>query len=528
MAVWLERIRWPILVLGLIALAAAAAWYFITGDFGVPSRALLVVGVLLVGIYVAIEPGEVAEALGSRGARYGGNTVLVAVVFLGILGVVNFLSIRHSQRWDVTASGINTLSEQTQKVLDGLPAPVHVTAFVNPNDRVAEPVERLLRNYEAASGGKFTWETIDPDANPGAARQFGIRQYNTIVFQMGDRRQDSTGLTESDFTSALIKLTAAVQPKVYFLTGHGEHSPDAATPDSYSEMKRALTAENYQVETLNLVTQGRVPDDAAVLIIGSPRNPLLPEEIQAINEYLDRAGHLFLLVDPRTAANVAEIVQRWGITFSEGLVYDPPAAFSRDPRAPVVSRYGFHKVTESLARDNLSIVFVEATSINVPSERQQGVTITKLAETSGDRSYVKAVDAPGTDFVEGQDIQGPVTLAVAVEAEAPNAPAPPDNPDAPPAARPKARAVIVGDSDFPTNNVAALISVLGGNNRDFFVNAVNWLSGSEELAAIRPRPPEQRTVFLSTAQRNTIFFATVILIPLLALGAGGLVWWSRR
>lgn len=137
MAVWLERIRWPILVLGLIALAAAAAWYFITGDFGVPSRALLVVGVLLVGIYVAIEPGEVAEALGSRGARYGGNTVLVAVVFLGILGVVNFLSIRHSQRWDVTASGINTLSEQTQKVLDGLPAPVHVTAFVNPNDRVA-------------------------------------------------------------------------------------------------------------------------------------------------------------------------------------------------------------------------------------------------------------------------------------------------------------------------------------------------------------------------------------------------------
>ena len=51
------------------------------------------------------------------------------------------------------------------------------------------------------------------------AQQFGIRNYNTVIFQMGDKRQDSTGLTESDFTSALIKLTASSQPKIYFLTG---------------------------------------------------------------------------------------------------------------------------------------------------------------------------------------------------------------------------------------------------------------------------------------------------------------------
>lgn len=83
---------------------------------------------------------------------------------------------------------------------------------------------------------------------------------------------------------------------------------------------------------------------------------------------------------------------------------------------------------------------------------------------------------------------------------------------------------MVGDSDFPTSNVLRLPV----GNRDFFLNAVNWLSGSEELASLRPKPPEQRTLFLSTAQRNTIFFSTVILIPLLALLAGGLVWWSRR
>ncbi|HEY7067835.1 MAG TPA: Gldg family protein [Chloroflexota bacterium] len=530
-----ERIRFPVLVLGILAIAAAAVWYFIQGYFDTPQRILLVVGVLLVGIYVAIEPGEVTSTLATRGARYGGNAVLVAVVFLGILALLNFLAIRHSQRWDVTASGVNTLSEQTQKVLDGLPSPVHVTAFVSPDDRQTPAIENLLRNYEVNSGGKLSWEEIDPATQPGAAQQFGIRQYNTIVFQMGDKRQDSTGLTESDFTSALIKLTASVQPKVYFLTGHGEHNPDGQTPDSFSEMKRNLTTENYQVDTLNLATDGRVPDDAAVLVIASPRNPLLPSEIQAINDYLDRAGHLFLMVDPRTGANVADIVQRWGITFSDGLVFDPAAAFQRDPRAIVIQKYGLHKVTESLVRDNLPIVLVEATSINVPQPAPQGVQITKLAETSGDRSFVKPVDAQGTDFVEGEDTRGPVTLAVAIEANAPNAP--PSSADQPTpggaAATPtantaKARAVIVGDSDFASNNIQAIISALGGNNRDFFMNAVSWLGGSDDLAAIRPKPPDQRPLFLGTAQRNTIIFGTVILIPLLVLVAGGLVWWGRR
>jgi ABC-type uncharacterized transport system involved in gliding motility auxiliary subunit len=527
-----ERIRFPVLIIGLIALAAAGVWYFIQGYFDTPQRILLVVGVLLVGIYVAIEPGEVAGALGSRGARYGGNTVLVIVVFLGILGLLNFLSIRHSQRWDVTATGVNTLSDQTQKILDGLPAAVRVTAFMNPDERGAAAVENLLRNYEATSGGKLTWETVDPVTNLGMAQQFGIRNYNTIVFQMGDKRQDSTGLTESDFTSALIKLTAAAQPKVYFLTGHGEKSPDAQTQDSYLQMKRNLQTENYQVETLNLATQGSVPSDAAVLVIASPRNPLLPSEVQAINDYLDRAGHMFLLVDPRTASNAAELVQRWGITFSDGLVFDPASAFQRDPRAPVVVRYGLHKVTESLARDNLPIVLVEATSINIANERALGLQITRLAETSGDRSFVKPVDAQGTDYVEGEDTKGPVVLAVAVEADAPNAPAPSGDSGSDPAGaaatKPKTRAVIVGDSDFPSAGIEALVSAFGGNNRDFFMNAVGWLAGSEDLAAIRPKPPEQRPLFLGTAQRNTIIFGTMILLPLLILAAGGLVWWGRR
>jgi ABC-type uncharacterized transport system involved in gliding motility auxiliary subunit len=534
MAVWAERLRIPLMLLGGVALLAAAAWTLITGEFGVPPRILLVAGVLLIGIAVSIEPGDAADALKTRGARYGGNALLAALVVVGILALVNFLSVRHSQRWDVTASGAFTLSDQTQKVLNNLPAPVHVTAFMNPEQAAssgaqssAEGVESLLRNYELRSGGKLTWEIIDPDAQPGLARQFNIRQYNTVVFQMGDKRQDATGLTESGFTGSLLKLAATSQPKVYYLTGHGERNFDGATPDSYSEVRRALLADNYLVEPLNLLTTGRVPDDAAVLIVASPRNPLLPDEIQAINQYLDRAGHLYLLVDPRSAEDLRPLVERWGIDFSNGFVVDLALQLSQlaDPLVPVVHRYTHHPITQDLMRDNLAVVLVEATSINVGAPQPRpGVTVTKLAETSPDRSYVKALDATTLEFVEGQDTRGPVALAVAVEADPTGAPPPSPEAGGAPAERPKTRAVIVSDSDFASNQVLPIAP----SNRDFFLNAVNWLSGSEELASIRPRPPEQRQLFLTTVQRNLVFFSTVILMPLLALAAGLLMWWGRR
>src|SRR5262249_36759924 len=187
----------------------------------------------------------------------------------------------------------------------------------------------------------------------------------------------------------------------------------------------------------------------------------------------------------------------------------------------VVSKYTFHPITKDLMRDGVPVVMVEATSINLPDARTPGVTVTKLAETSGDRSYVKAAGATGADYVEGEDTRGRVAVAAAVD---PSTPHPPADSHAPPPQRPKTRAVIVGDSDFPTNNVLRLPV----GNRDFFMNAINWLSGSEELASIRPKPPEQRQLFLSTVQKNSLFFGTVIFIPLLILGAGTLVWWGRR
>ena len=65
-------------------------------------------------------------------------------------------------------------------------------------------------------------------------------------------------------------------------------------------------------------------------------------------------------------------------------------------------------------------------------------------------------------------------------------------------------------------------------NRDFFMNALNWLSQQENLIAVRPRQPEDRRLTLTADQQNRIMILTLLIIPGLVFATGVYTWWRRR
>ena len=65
-------------------------------------------------------------------------------------------------------------------------------------------------------------------------------------------------------------------------------------------------------------------------------------------------------------------------------------------------------------------------------------------------------------------------------------------------------------------------------NRDMFMNMMNWLSSDEDLISIRPKEPEDRRLTLTSRQMKTVFYTSVIFLPLIALASGIGVWWRRR
>ncbi len=83
--------------------------------------------------------------------------------------------------------------------------------------------------------------------------------------------------------------------------------------------------------------------------------------------------------------------------------------------------------------------------------------------------------------------------------------------------------MVVGSSGWAANNILPF-----NGNRDLFLNMMNWLSSDEDLISIRPKEPEDRRLSLNRRQMTTVFYSSVIGLPLLVILAGLGVWWRRR
>jgi ABC-type uncharacterized transport system involved in gliding motility auxiliary subunit len=515
----LDAVKGPIAALGLLLMAGALGYYLIFAIFDAPMRIMLAAGILLIGVAIAIDPEAVWGKMTARSALYGGNTLAIAALLLGILALINVLGSRRHERWDLTATRQFSLSDETIKVLGRIDQPIRVLGFFRDDTR-KEEFEQLLAEYETRSGGKLSYEFVDVD-RPAVWQEYGIREYGTTVLVMGERRQQITGTRESDLTTALLRLIDPQPKKAYFTTGHNERRLDGLDNDGYNQIKTSMEADNFTVEGLDLFASGAVPDDAGLVVVAGPKSPFTEPERQALSAYLDRGGKLMVLVDPRTDSGLAPLLARWSIEVGQAYVVetDPNAFGLGSPFFPVVGRFPVHKITEQMQR----VLFPATTYVSAPQQTPAGAVMTSLAQT-GDRSWAETDEAALRDprairFDEGADTRGPLTLALAVEIRPETAPGAEPDP-----AAPKTRLVLLGTSNFVSNEFMAL--PIG--NRDLFLNAANWLAEAEELISIRAKPTDTRTMFLSAAQRNTILYSTTLFLPLLVLAAGAAVWWSRR
>lgn len=519
---WLDRMQGPSALGGIVALLVAGGAALVAGEFGVLSRLALAVAILLFGTYIAIDPAKALQSVTGRSWVYGSNALVLSLAFIGIMVVLNVLGSRYHQRWDLTAQRDFSLSEQTLKVLDELPGPVHAKGFFSAGLTDRQRTQDLLKEFEQRSGGKVTWEMIDTFQQPSLADLEKINVDGTVLFTMAGQRQTTITTDEAHLTTALIKLVNPRQLKVYYVTGHGEREIDRFDDRGYSDLKTQIQQENYVVDSLNLFATQDVPADAAAVIIAAPRNPFRQEELDAVGRYLDRKGKLILLVDAvPSESNAGEIVKRWDLTFGDGVVVDPLSALPQDPTVLIEQTYGQHTISKDLA--TTATIMPSATSIEIPQFIKRGVDPMALLLTSGNRSWLET-DRSQMSFDENVDKRGPLTLAVAVEEV--------ENPETQeetlpgfenPFKRVKNRAVVFGSSEFVANGPLKL-----GANRDFFLNSLNWVTETDQLITTRPRLPERRPLILNPVQANFVSFSGALFLPVILLTIGGVVWWIRR
>lgn len=107
----------------------------------------------------------------STGRRFlVGTNVAVATVLLVVAVVAaQAIAFKAPNRWDLTSTGVNSLSEGSESLLRGLEANIRLTSLYFETDREEEDQQRyrravqdLLSLYEATNRGKVTTEWVNP------------------------------------------------------------------------------------------------------------------------------------------------------------------------------------------------------------------------------------------------------------------------------------------------------------------------------------------------------------------------------
>jgi ABC-type uncharacterized transport system involved in gliding motility auxiliary subunit len=489
-------------------------------------RNLAIAGLIVTVIYALSQWRDIGRSFQSRGAQYGSLALGGILLFLGVLVAVNWIASRRTVRWDLTTSKEFSLSEQTKQIVQNLKKPLHILVFHGPQESTQGYRDRL-ESYQFLSS-QVSVEYINAVKEPARSEKYEIAAVPTLILEYEGRTQRATSAEEMPVTNALKKVIEGQSKKAYFIQGHGERDPDDPGR-GYQGAKAALMDENIQVDKLILAQKGAVPPDTTVLVIAGPTGDFLPQETEAVRNFLKNGGKVLLMFDPPPKGGAAQptsliaLAKEWGIEVGNDIVVDPNGQIVGFDASVPVGMPAPHTITKSIRK---MTAFPMSRSLTAVEGGADGKFAQKVVQT-GDQSWaeadVKALYETGRPEKQTDkgDKAGPITIVAAVSAPATGAPPPAGaGPDAP---KPESRLVVTGDSDFATNQALGI-----QGNGDLFLNIMNWLAQQEDLIAIRPKDPEDRRIQLTEAQLKGILWLTMAIIPLLLFGNAVRVYRKKR
>lgn len=495
----------------LIFLTLSFVLKYFVSDYPRISLLCLIVSALLILSFLVVEKNKVLSFLKINKTQKGINSLVSFVFFIFILAGLNYVLSNHDFKHDFTRNKVNSLSEQSINVLKNLDKEVKIIAFVPSIQN--EVVVELIKNYTYYSN-KIKYELIDPSKDPIMARSFLVNKNNTfVVTSENNEAKFYDELSEENLTNSIIKVLRSEKKKVYFLSGHGEKVLSDETANGYSIIKSKLEGQNYDVEELNLLSKGQIPDDAKLLIIAGPVKPFFDKEKELISQYITNGLNIIMFLDPDLSSGAVRkntlldfALQNTGLSFAGNLIVDPsPALFGATATMPVVSDYSKAiKITENFEEKTF---FPNAQSLIIAENEK--ITSTEFCKTSEKSWGEFDIKSGKVSFNSGVDTKGPLTLCAFLEGKADD-----DT---------KLNMIVVGDSDFINNQNADFVG-----NSDLFLNMASFLMKDNDLLSIRPKTQDVAVFSIGQGSMNIVAFATMYFIPLLVIVFGIVFWYRRR
>ena len=323
----------------------------------------------------------------TKSFRYGSTATAFTAAFIAVVVVFNiiFTALANRYMWyiDMTNEEVFTLSEATKELLSDVDEEINIYFASEPDVLMQGDTSMYSRFvYNTALQLETEFDNIhvickDIVKNRSFFERFrtntATQIYTTsVIVESGEEVQvyalQSFFTTEPEdgtvwaysgerkFVSAILQLTSAELPIVYFTSEHGESIGDSA-----AELFHLFTENGFDVRTINLAKE-EIDEDARIVIINNPRFDFIgseaddesSNEIRKLDRFLDKFGCLMVFADPDHADrlnNLSEFLEEWGVGFTpDTVIRDTEHSISTDGLS-VVAKYDTTTLGSSIYKD---------------------------------------------------------------------------------------------------------------------------------------------------------------------------------
>lgn len=524
------KILWLITFLALVVTVVVK---FLTNAWLNLNTVLVVIAAAAAAAAVVMDFRLYWDFFTMRTTKHGMNMGVMIVLMLTGLVCVNYLANKHNKTWDVTEEKINSLSDQTTKLLDELKGDLTIQVFFKGSQeggQKADDKQRIKQDllvyqeYSNKVKPRYHNAYIDQDLALEYLKDLGDRDQAPVyvfVEYNGHRIRAEEPFDESSITSAMIKATREGETKIYFIKGHGERDLDSDGDQGLKDFAKTLADASFKTEGLSLIDRKEIPADAAAIAIVGPSVPYLDSELGWLRSYMEKGGRLFIALDPGQRQNLANLTKTLGVEFENNYVVTLAPVVGGGPATILGRTFDMTSdITRSFPTGSSFAVFPLVSEVKPAPGKAADLDVKEIVKSDSFGFTVNDITKP----VAKPPQTRPVTLAVSVskraEEKKPEADAKKDE-----GKKNESRgfeAVVFGDSDFISNRGLML-----GVNRDLGINAFAHLANQTDLLSIRPKFPKGTNMVLTGFEKFAIIVLSLSL-PVILLIFSGVIWFRRR
>lgn len=478
--------------------------------------------------------GSTIKEMGSidkKSLKNGSYSMGITAIVIAVLVVINLIVGQIPEKYtqvDVSTQKLYTISDTTEKYLKDMNTDVIIYHIVQ-SGKEDSVLEKMLTRYEEESK-HIKVEKKDPVLYPNFTSQYTSDDVadNSLIVVAGEKSKvisySDLYETEMDYTtyqtnttgfdgegqidSAISYVTSENLPVIYTLEGHEELELNSSLTDS-------LQKANYDVQSLNLLTQDAVPKDTGCLMIAAPQKDLSEEEAQKIITYMEAGGKVMIFTEytGTDMPNLKSVLENYGVTTGDGVIMEGDTGHYIMQRPYyIVPTIDSSDITSDIKSNNRYVLAPISQPVKTLSDYRDTLQISSLLSTS-DKAYIKTdVQNMTTYEKEDSDEEGSFQVGVSVTEQVDD-----DN---------TTQLVCFGCASLLDEATDQQVS---GGNTDLVLAALGRMC-ENDAPVIDVTSKSLTMSYLTVPQFDAAYWSIIVcgVIPVAFLLIGTVIWFKRR